>query len=156
MDFTSFFDPVPGPSHAEPTAGPSRDCNYSSEIGSSGLNIVFRRVPGEIEPVPAFLEEKPAFKQELFERDNSVIVLDDDDEEHTDKMRQLYRRPQPTKRVDRQGNLELCNAIYMDLDIVFEDDWERPPTCTCKPMPYDILGNVSCISAYFCFVFMYE
>jgi hypothetical protein len=144
-----FFDPVPGPSHADPAAGSSKDCTYSSEMGSSGLNIVFRRVPEEVEPVPAYYEEKivihDPFKREQFERDSgSVIVLDDDDEdEHNDRMRQLFQRRQPTKRVDREGNLELCNAIYMDLDVVLEDDWERPPTCSCRAMPYDILGNVS-------------
>jgi hypothetical protein len=146
MDYNPFLDPVPGPSHADPVAGSNIPGTYSSEMGSSGLNIVFRRVQGEMEPVPALFEEKIVYHKNDEPNENSVIVLDDDDDEdHNERMRQLYRRQQPTKRVDREGNLELCNAIYMDLDVVFEDDWERPPTCTCKSMPYDILGNVGCI-----------
>lgn len=117
-------------------------------MGSSGLNLVFRRVPPDNRL--AVWEEgltwhEPLERQEELVRDNSVIVLDDDEEEESvdHRMKRFIQNNQRSmKTVEKSGNLEMCNAIYMDLDVVFEDDWERPPTCSCKAMPYDILGNV--------------
>jgi len=146
---SSSSEPVAGPSsRSEPVAGTSKS-TYSSEIRPTG--IVIRRVQSEPGQGPSIFISRDHSPEVREEGDgdsgsqdvvlNSEVITISDDMEDA-----VPRIPQPVQRdcriVEKRGKLEMCNAIFVDFEMPDEEGWEKPPTCSCNPMPYDVLGKV--------------